>query len=80
MMQLVLIILTKRKEMIRYCESFKYGGKCALNKRFYRSNGVSIPAENGSNIFIMDFSLTSPYNGLFKSSPLVGFSLTSSYT
>jgi hypothetical protein len=60
MMQLVLIILTKRKEMIRYCESFGYGGKCVLNKRFYRSNRVSVPAENGSNILIMDFSLTSP--------------------
>jgi hypothetical protein len=69
MMQLILIILTKRKEMIRYCESFGYGGKCALNKRFYRSNGVSVPTKNGSNIPIMGFSLTSPYNGLFKSSP-----------
>jgi hypothetical protein len=66
MMQLV---LTKTKETIRYCESFGYSGKCALNKRFYRSNGVSVPAENGSNIPIMGFSLTSPYNGLFKSSP-----------
>jgi hypothetical protein len=53
MMQLVLIILTKRKEMIIYCESFRYGGKCTLNKRFYRSNGVSVPVENGSNIPIM---------------------------
>jgi hypothetical protein len=44
-------------------------GKCALNNRFYRSNGVSVPTENGSNIPIMGFSLTSPYNGLFKSSP-----------
>jgi hypothetical protein len=25
-MQLFLIVLTKRKEMIRYCESFGYGG------------------------------------------------------
>jgi hypothetical protein len=30
---------------------------------------VSIPAEEGSIIPIMGFSLTSPYNGLFKSSP-----------
>jgi hypothetical protein len=68
MMQLILIVLTKRKETICYFESFRYGGKCALNKRFYRSNGVSVPAEKGSNIPIMGFSLTSPYNGLFKSS------------
>jgi hypothetical protein len=46
MMQLVLIVLTKRKEMIRYCESFGYGGKCTLNKRFYHSNGVGVPTEN----------------------------------
>jgi hypothetical protein len=69
MMQLVLIVLTKRKETIRYCELFGYGGKCALNKYFYRSNGVSVPTENRSNISVMDFSLTSPYNGLFKSPP-----------
>jgi hypothetical protein len=48
---------------------FGYGGKCTLNKRFYCSNVVSVPVENGSNIPIMSFSLTSPYNGLFKSSP-----------
>jgi hypothetical protein len=69
MMQLILIVLTKRKETIRYCESFGYSGKYALNKRFYRSNGVSVPAENGSNIPIIGFSLTSSYNGLFKLSP-----------
>jgi hypothetical protein len=66
MMQLV---LTKRKEMIRYCESFGHGGKYAFNKHFYRSNGVSVPAENRSNIPITGFSLASPYNGLFKSPP-----------
>jgi hypothetical protein len=69
MMQLVLIMLTKRKELIRYCESVRYGGKCALDKHFYRFNVFSVPAENGSNILIMGFSLTSAYNGLFKSSP-----------
>jgi hypothetical protein len=68
MMQLILIVLTKIKETIHYYESFGYGDKCALNKRFYRYNGVSVPAENGSNISIMGFSLISPYNGLFKSS------------
>jgi hypothetical protein len=36
---------------------------------FYHSNGVSVPVENRSNIPIIGFSLTSPYNGLFKSSP-----------
>jgi hypothetical protein len=69
MMQLILIILTKRKEMICYCESFGYGGKCALDKCFYRSNGVSVPVENRSNISIMDLSLTSPYNGFSNHPP-----------
>jgi hypothetical protein len=69
MMQLVLIVLTERKETICYCESFGYGGKGVLDKGFYRSNGVSVPIENGTNISIMGFSLTSSYNGLFKSSP-----------
>jgi hypothetical protein len=36
-MQLVLTFLNERKEAIRYCESFGYGGKCALDKRFYPS-------------------------------------------
>jgi hypothetical protein len=35
MMQLVLIVHTKRKETICYCESFGYGGKYALDKRVY---------------------------------------------
>jgi hypothetical protein len=64
-----LYVLAKRKEMTRYCESFGYGGKDALDKRFYYSNGVSVPAEEGSIIPIIGFSLTSTYNGLFKSSP-----------
>jgi hypothetical protein len=37
----------KEEEMIHYFESFGYGGKNALDKRFYRSNGVSVPAEDG---------------------------------
>jgi hypothetical protein len=73
MMQLILIILTKNKETIYYYESFGYGSKCALNKHFYRSNGVSVPTENGSSILIMGFSLIShimgflnhPTSGLF---------------
>jgi hypothetical protein len=69
MMQLVLIVLTKRKEMIRYCESFRYGDKYALNKCFYRSNGVSVTTENKSNIPIMGFSLISPNNGFLNHPP-----------
>jgi hypothetical protein len=46
MMQLILIIPIKRKEMIRYYESFGYGGKGALDKCLYHSNGVSVPVEN----------------------------------
>jgi hypothetical protein len=67
-MQLNLTVLTKRKETIRYCELLGYSGKCALDKRFYHSNRVSVPVENRSNIPIIGFSLTSPYNGLFKPS------------
>jgi hypothetical protein len=59
----------KEKEMIFFCESFGYGGQDALDKRFYRSNGVRVPAEKGLNIPIMGFSLTPQYNGLFKSYP-----------
>jgi hypothetical protein len=33
-----LTVLTKTKQMIRYCESFGYGGKVALDKRFYHFN------------------------------------------
>jgi hypothetical protein len=47
MMQLILIALTKRKDTTRYCESFGYGGTSALSHRFYRSNRVSVPAEDG---------------------------------
>jgi hypothetical protein len=54
-MQLNITVLTKRKEMICYWESFGYGGKYALNKRFYHSKGVSVPAENKLNIPIMGF-------------------------
>jgi hypothetical protein len=34
MMQLVLIVLTERKEMICYYESFGYGGTSALTHSF----------------------------------------------
>jgi hypothetical protein len=69
MIQLVLIILTKRKEMICYCESFGYGGTTLSNIVTNDLTHVGVPTENGSNILTMDFLLTSPYNGLFKSSP-----------
>jgi hypothetical protein len=39
-------VLTKRKETIRYCELFGYGGTSALTHHFYHSNGVRIPAED----------------------------------
>jgi hypothetical protein len=42
-----LTVHTKTKKMTRYCESFRYGGKGALDKHFYRSNGVSVPIEDG---------------------------------
>jgi hypothetical protein len=47
MMQLVIIVLTKRKEMICYCESFGYGGTSALTHHFHHSNRVSVPTEDG---------------------------------
>jgi hypothetical protein len=59
--------------MIRYYESFRYGGQGALDKRFYYSNEISVPTENGSNILIMCFSVTSTYNGDFKSFPQWAF-------
>jgi hypothetical protein len=55
--------------MIHYCKLFGYGGQGALDKHFYHSNEVSVPVEKWINILIMGFSLTSSYNGLFKSSP-----------
>jgi hypothetical protein len=51
-----LYVLTKRKETIRYCKSFGYGGQCAFDKRFYRSNGVSVLAEKW---------IKYPHRGLF---------------
>jgi hypothetical protein len=51
----------KEKQTIHYYKSFGYGGQGALNKRFYRSNEVSVPAENGSNI---------PITSLFTNIPI----------
>jgi hypothetical protein len=45
MMQLILIILTKRKEMIHYCKSFGYGGTTLSNIVANDLTHVSVPAE-----------------------------------
>jgi hypothetical protein len=47
MMQLILIILTKRKEMIRYCESFRYGGTTLSNIITNNLTHISVHAEDG---------------------------------
>jgi hypothetical protein len=59
----------QEKETIHYCESFRYGGKCALDEHFYRSNGVSVPAEGGSIIPIVGISLH-PQHGHFTQCPI----------
>jgi hypothetical protein len=46
MMQLILIILTKIKEMIRYCESFGYGGTTLSSITTNDLTHVSVPAED----------------------------------
>jgi hypothetical protein len=46
MMQLVIIVLTKKKEMIRCCESFRYGGRNALTNISNDLTHVSAPAED----------------------------------
>jgi hypothetical protein len=47
MMQLILIILTNRKEMIRYSKSFRYGGTTLSNIITNDLTYVSVPAEDG---------------------------------
>jgi hypothetical protein len=47
MMQLVLIVLTKRNEMIHYCESFRYGGTTLSNIIANDLTHVSVPKEDG---------------------------------
>jgi predicted double-glycine peptidase len=47
MMQLVLIVLIKRIEMIRYYESFGYGGTTLSNIITNDLTHVSVSAENG---------------------------------
>jgi hypothetical protein len=45
MMQFIVIVLTKRKEMIHYCESFEYGGTTLSNIVANDLTHVSVPAE-----------------------------------
>jgi hypothetical protein len=47
MMQLVLIVLTKRKEMVHYCETFGYGGTTLSNIVANDLMHVSVPVEDG---------------------------------
>jgi hypothetical protein len=47
MMQLVLIILTKRKVTIHYCELFGYGGTMLWNIIANDLTHVSVPVEDG---------------------------------
>jgi hypothetical protein len=47
MMQLILIVLTKRNEMIRYCETFRYGGTTLSNIIAYDLTHASVPTEDG---------------------------------
>jgi hypothetical protein len=47
MMQLILIVLTKRKEMIHYCETFGYDGTTLSNIIANNSTHVSVTAKDG---------------------------------
>jgi hypothetical protein len=53
-LKLYLIILTKIKEMIRYCETFGYGCKSALNTVTNDLTHVSVSTEDGSNMSLRD--------------------------
>jgi hypothetical protein len=46
MMHLILIILSKRKEMICYCESFGYGGTTLSNIVANDLMHISVPTED----------------------------------
>jgi hypothetical protein len=67
-MQLVFMILTKRKETIRYYESFGYGGTTLSNIIANDLMHVSVPTEKGLIIPIMGIS-HHPHHGHFTSSP-----------
>jgi hypothetical protein len=47
MMQLVQIVLTKKKEMTRYCKTFGYSGTTLWNIVANDLTHISIPAKNG---------------------------------
>jgi hypothetical protein len=47
MMQLILIVLTKRKETIRYCKLFGYGGTTLSNIVANDLTQVIVPIEDG---------------------------------
>jgi hypothetical protein len=47
MMQLILIVLTKRNETIRYCETFRYGGTTLSNIIANDLMHASVPTEDG---------------------------------
>jgi hypothetical protein len=47
MMQLILIVLTKRKETIRYCNLFGYGGTTLSNIVANDLTQVIVPIEDG---------------------------------
>jgi hypothetical protein len=51
---LTLIVLAKTKETIRYCESHAIGDKVALNTISIDLMQVSVPAEDGSNMPLVD--------------------------
>jgi hypothetical protein len=68
MMQLILIVLTKRKEMIYYCKSFGYSGTTLSNIIANDLTYVSVPVEEGSIISIIGISLH-PQHGHFTQCP-----------
>jgi hypothetical protein len=58
--KLDLIVLTKIKEMIYYCETFRYGGKNALNNVTNDLTHVTVPTEDESNIPLRDQHFRAP--------------------
>jgi hypothetical protein len=61
-MQLVLIILTKRKEAIRYCESFGYSGIMLSNIIANDLTHGSVPVEDGYNMPLGGPALLCPHH------------------
>jgi hypothetical protein len=60
MMQLILIILTKKEETIRYCETFRYSGTTLSNIVANDLTHVSVPIEDGSNMPLRGAALSCP--------------------